>query len=137
MRAWFTDESVGVDVGLKMLVTLSNGERLSDVPTSIKRLTQFGVVCIETLSPGIKGIRKFNQFFKQLEDACKVSGTKVIKIGRFFPSTRKCSSCGVVRNAIPTRIRIWTCVFCKAEHDRDFNAAKNIHLEGLRLLSVG
>ena len=58
-----------------------------------------------------------------------------MKVPGEFPSTRMCSSCGHVREALEPRVRSWTCETCGAEHDRDENAAKNIEAEGLRILA--
>jgi len=133
MRTWFTEESIGVDVGRKSLATLSSGEKLEgSVPSITKKLAfTYGVICVETLGPSIHG---FKRFFTHLEEHCKDSGAILVKVSRFFPSTRKCSACGTVRGRVPLKIREWTCVACGAKHDRDINAAKNILAEGLRLL---
>jgi len=50
----------------------------------------------------------------------------VVEIPRFYPSSRTCSSCGVVVAELPLKVRSWVCTACNAEHDRDFNAAVNI-----------
>ena len=47
-------------------------------------------------------------------------------------TTQTCSSCGVISAGSPKgraglRIREWSCCECGATHDRDVNAAKNIH----------
>ena len=66
-------------------------------------------------------------------------GRKLVKVDRFFPSTQLCSACGYqnteLRGTDALSIREWDCPSCGAHHDRDRNAATNIHREGLRLLS--
>jgi len=54
------------------------------------------------------------------------NGGKMVKIDRFFPSSKMCSSCYFVMPSLPLSAREWTCPRCEAVHDRDVNAAKNI-----------
>lgn len=51
------------------------------------------------------------------------------KVDRWFPSTRTCSTCGVIGERKPLHVRDWTCP-CGARHDRDVNAAINILAAG-------
>jgi putative transposase len=60
-------------------------------------------------------------------------GKEVVKVGRFFASTKRCSECGEVNNSLTLRDRIWECSNCKTKHDRDINSAINIKNEGLRI----
>jgi putative transposase len=62
-------------------------------------------------------------------------GRTFIQIGKFFPSTKKCSHCGEVNPMLTLNNREWQCPNCGAVHDRDQNAAQNILNEGLRLLA--
>ncbi|MBG0817732.1 IS200/IS605 family element transposase accessory protein TnpB [Planomonospora sp. ID82291] len=57
-------------------------------------------------------------------------GRDLVVIDRWFPSSRLCSNCGAVREAMPLGVRTWRCA-CGAVHDRDVNAAKNILAAGL------
>lgn len=61
----------------------------------------------------------------------------VVKIDRFFPSSKTCSNpdCGFVLKELDTKIREWTCPACKAKHQRDVNAAINIKRVGISTLS--
>jgi putative transposase len=56
----------------------------------------------------------------------------LVTIGRFFPSSKRCSACGRVNADLTLADREWLCS-CGAHHDRDLNAAQNIDREGLRL----
>jgi putative transposase len=58
----------------------------------------------------------------------------LVVIGRFFPSSRLCPTCGAINGDLTLADRVWTCA-CGAVHDRDLNAARNIRSEGLRLLA--
>jgi putative transposase len=62
---------------------------------------------------------------------------KLVEIGRFFPSSKKCSCCGHVVNELPLDIREWYCSSCGTQHDRDGNAALNIRAEGIRIMTMG
>jgi len=53
-------------------------------------------------------------------------GCQVEKVSRWYPSSKTCSSCGAVMEAIPLHVREWQCPVCGIVHDRDANAAINI-----------
>ncbi len=63
--------------------------------------------------------------------------TNVVKIGRFYPSSKICSDCGSEKEYLKLSDRKWICPVCGTVHDRDENAAKNIYAEGLRISRVG
>jgi len=52
--------------------------------------------------------------------------TNLIKIDRYYPSTKTCSVCGYVNENITLKNRDWICPQCKTKHDRDINASINI-----------
>ena len=72
------------------------------------------------------------QFLTYLKYKAAAVGKPVIEVGRFFPSSKTCSECGVVRQSLPLSIREWQCGDCGAFHHRDVNAAINIALEAAR-----
>ena len=74
------------------------------------------------------GWYKFNTM---LEYKAEWYGKNIIRIGRFEPSSKCCSSCGAINKELTLKDRVWTCK-CGEIHDRDVNAAKNIKIFGLR-----
>jgi putative transposase len=102
------------------------------------------VICAETLS--VKKMMKnkrlarsigdasWGTFLQLLEYKCAWYGRRFVKIGRFFPSSKKCSECKSVNQSLTLQDRIWTCPVCNRLLDRDINAANNIEEEGLRLI---
>ena len=72
---------------------------------------------------------KFNQL---LEYKAEWNGVNIIRIGRFEPSSKKCSVCGHIKNDLELKDRMWTCSKCSTQHDRDLNAAQNILQVGLK-----
>jgi putative transposase len=64
-------------------------------------------------------------------------GRTFTRIDRFYPSSKRCSGCGHVVESLPLEIRSWTCPECRASHDRDINAAKNILAAGLAVSACG
>ncbi len=75
----------------------------------------------------------FNSFVKLLY--YKFNG-RVIKIDKWFPSSKKCSCCGKKKKHLKLSQRIYRCAFCKNEIDRDLNAAINIKNEGIKILGI-
>ncbi|GAB4589726.1 hypothetical protein Ntsu_75580 [Nocardia sp. IFM 10818] len=69
-------------------------------------------------------------FISMLEEKAARSGRHFGKVDRFFPSSRLCSRCGAIDGPKPLSVREWTCTACGATHDRDVNAARNIHAAG-------
>jgi putative transposase len=72
-------------------------------------------------------------FVSKLEYKAEWYGRSLVRVGRFFPSTKTCSVCGHVDGKKPLDIREWVCPVCGAMHDRDVNAAVVSKKEGLRI----
>ncbi len=64
-------------------------------------------------------------------------GKVVHLINRWFPSSKTCHDCGYVYKELKLSERQWTCQVCGVIHDRDRNAALNIHREGASSLRLG
>ena len=77
----------------------------------------------------------WGEFTRQLEYKCKWYGRTLVKIDRWFPSSKRCGHCGYIVESLPLDIRDWDCPKCRAHHDRDINAARNIHAAGLAVVS--
>ena len=58
-------------------------------------------------------------------------GKPLILIDRYVPSTRTCSVCGFIREAVHYKESSWVCPRCGESHKREVNAAQNIKAEGL------
>ncbi|EXU62594.1 transposase [Streptomyces sp. PRh5] len=71
-----------------------------------------------------------------LEYKCAWYGRELVMVDRWFPSSKLCGVCGMVREKLPLNVREWTCD-CGAVHDRDVNAARNILAAGLAASACG
>jgi len=122
--------------------------RLDDLhKLSRKLINDNQVVCAENLA--VKSMIKnpilakhiadasWGEFTRQLEYKAKWSGRTYVEIDRFFPSSKRCSGCGFVKERLPLNIRSWTCTKCSTTHDRDINAARNVLAAGLAVLAFG
>src|SRR5574343_473875 len=190
-----TGEYIGIDLGLKDLFTLSNGNKINnfkifyDNQVELKRqqkhlsrkvkgsnrynkqrlkvakihkrimntkdfiyhnlskqlVKDYDIICIEDLN--ISGMIKNRKLSKSIQDVSwsklinmleyksKWYGKELIKVDRFYASSKICNCCGYKLETLSLYVRNWTCSSCLSEHDRDINAAKNILNEGLRLLN--
>ncbi|NEO33811.1 MAG: IS200/IS605 family element transposase accessory protein TnpB [Symploca sp. SIO3C6] len=80
----------------------------------------------------------WGEFFRQLEYKCQWYGRELVKIDRFFPSSKRCNNCGFVVERLPLNIRSWDCPECGTKGiDRDINAGKNILAAGLAVSVCG
>ncbi|MCL0089521.1 transposase [Dehalococcoidia bacterium] len=185
--------SVGVDVGVKMLVTLSDGTEFENQKllrseiTRYRRLSRrlsrrrqgsnrwwtarkslarfherianrrmdiihkmtaeitrnYGLVVVEDLN--IKDMSRNRKLALSIADAAvgeilrqlDYKSRQLIRVGRFYASSKICSECGHVNHSLMLSDRQWACIGCGALHNRDWNAAKNILQEGLRTFGSG
>src|SRR6266704_2984370 len=71
------------------------------------------------------------------ENQAKWYGRRLVKIDKFYPSSKRCCACGHIFESLTLDIRFWTCAECGAVHDRDINAAKNVLAAGLAVSASG
>ncbi|MFC8373932.1 RNA-guided endonuclease InsQ/TnpB family protein [Streptomyces sp. NPDC057239] len=77
-------------------------------------------------------------FVNMLEYKAQRYGRTLVKIGRFKPTSQVCSTCGAKDGPKPLNVREWTCSACGTVHDRDHNAAINVHqAAGLAVSACG
>lgn len=114
---------------------------------SLDLIRKYDKICLEDLN--IKGMVKNHRLAKAISDAswgqfvsmltykAELNDKQVIKIDRFYPSSKTCNHCGWINEGLKLSDRQWVCPHCGEVIDRDVNAAKNILAEGLRKISVG
>ena len=183
-----TNKSVGIDVGLKQLITTSDGlqiNRLRDNQAKLKHMQKllsrkkknsnrfkklkmrlakihrketrrrnwllhnistyltnnYDTIITEDLN--ISGMMKNHklagsiadaswcELIKQIDYKCNFYGKELIKVDRWFPSSKTCSRCGHIKNDLKLQDRIFRCDNCGIEIDRDLNASKNIKAVGV------
>jgi putative transposase len=68
----------------------------------------------------------WTMFVRLLEAKAAQHDRQVVKVGRWVPTSQICSVCEYRDGPKPLSIRAWACWECRAVHDRDVNAARNI-----------
>ena len=111
----------------------------------------YGMVGIEDLN--LKGLLKNRKLARSFSDAAlgkfldlltsKVEqrGGQIVKVGRFYPSSKTCHSCGWKWEAMELADRVFLCqnkrcAYYQFAQDRDHNAALNLLTEALRLIGL-
>jgi len=198
-----TNEVIGIDVGIKILASCSNGMVFENInkTQSVKKLekrirrlqrkvsckyqkNKKGVRCVKTcnivkvekqirvLHRRITGIRsnhihqatnaivktkpckvvmetlnikgmmknrhlskaiaqqKLYDFKLKLQYKCEKYGIELVEADKWFPSSKMCSSCGVVKKDLKLSDRLYKCD-CGLVIDRDYNASINLSRYGL------
>ena len=77
----------------------------------------------------------YGLFRKMLDYKLAWQGKKMVKVDRFFPSSKKCCKCGRIKKELKLSERVYHCE-CGNEMDRDHNAAINIREEARRMLTA-
>jgi IS605 OrfB family transposase len=75
----------------------------------------------------------WGELVRQLTYKSEWYGRELVKIDRWFPSSKRCSNCGQVVERLPLNVREWECPECGHEHDWDVNAAINVLAAGQAL----
>ena len=76
--------------------------------------------------------RAWAKFVNLLEYKMMQQGKTLVKVSKWFPSSRICSNCGKKQGPLRVEKRLFSCD-CGFCIDRDLNAAINIRNEGVRL----
>lgn len=105
-------------------------------------LMKYDILYIEDLS--VKNMLRNRKLSKSIHDAswssfvsileykARWNDKQVIRIGRWFASSKLCT-CGKINNNLTLKDRVWQCDYCGATHKRDILAANNILAEGERI----
>lgn len=112
---------------------------------SQKIVNENQVICFENLA--VKNMIKnhklaqaisdvsWSKFLDMLKYKSEWNDRQLVQIDRFYPSSKSCSECHYINDNLTLKDREWTCPSCGTKHDRDINAAKNILIQGINLLS--
>ena len=75
-----------------------------------------------------KGIQKnpFGKFLNVLKNRLSKVGIEIVKADKWYPSSKKCSSCGNIKNDLELGMRTYHCSKCGLVIDRDYNASINL-----------
>ena len=77
----------------------------------------------------------YGMFREMLDYKLAWKGKKMVKVDRFFPSSKKCCQCGRIKKELKLSERVYRCP-CGNEMDRDRNAAINIREEARKMLTA-
>ena len=177
---------IGVDLGLKTLVTLSNGTKIENPQALTRRLHKLkrlskqvsrkkrgsknrwkALIRLSRIYLRISNIRRdtlhkvttflaknhsqiviedlyvkglirnkrlsleitdasMSEFRRQLEYKTRWYGSELIVAPRFYPSSKRCSRCGEIKDNLSLAARTFICKSCGLRIDRDINAANNL-----------
>lgn len=77
----------------------------------------------------------FYEFRRQIEYKSNWNNIQVILADRFYPSSKICSCCGVVKEDLKLSDRVFVCPDCGNKLNRDFNASLNLKMYGEQSVS--
>ena len=113
---------------------------------STRLIRENQTICVETLA--VKNMVKnhrlakaisdvgWSEFVSQLDYKAAWYGRNLVKIDKWYPSSKRCFVCGHLLASLPLDVRTWKCPACGVVHDRDLNAARNIHAVGLTVFEA-
>jgi putative transposase len=113
---------------------------------STRLIRENQTICVETLA--VKNMVKNHSLAKAISDvgwsefvsllSYKAAwyGRNLVKIDKWYPSSKRCFDCGHLLDSLDLAVRVWTCPECGVVHDRDINAAQNIRSVGLTVLNA-
>jgi len=113
---------------------------------STRLIRENQTICVESLQ--VKNMVKNHSLAKAISDlgwsefvsflSYKAAwyGRNLVKIDKWYPSSKRCFDCGHLLDSLTLDVRIWTCPECGVVHDCDLNAAQNIHAVGLTVFEA-
>jgi putative transposase len=102
----------------------------------VEDLNVAGMVQNRSLARSISDVA-WGELVRQLDYKAAWYDRTLVKVDRWYPSTKRCSNCGWIREHLALSERVWTCRLCGVAHDRDVNAALNVLAAGLAVAACG
>jgi putative transposase len=125
----------------KAHIDVANSRKNLIHETTTRLAKSYDVIVVEDLN--ISGMLKnrslakhindaaWGKFVRQLEYKTTWYGSTLVKVDRYYPSSKTCARCGAVKAKLPLIQRTYACDTCGYEVDRDLNAAINLARQGL------
>ncbi len=131
----------------KIHVRIGDRRRDYQHQLSTRIIRENQVVCVESLqvkhmvqnyslAKAISDVG-WSEFVRQLEYKAAWYGRTLVKIDKWYPSSKRCFDCGHLLDSLTLDVRVWACPACGVVHDRDINAAQNILAAGLAVTACG
>ena len=111
-------------------------DALHKMTTSILKTKGLKTIVVEDLN--VAGMVKNHRLARSVSDAAfgearrqftykaLWGGVELVFAHRFFPSTKRCSACGVIKDGMPLGERVFLCESCGFTAERDENASYNL-----------
>ncbi|MFZ3493708.1 IS607 family element RNA-guided endonuclease TnpB [Streptomyces sp. 5.8] len=109
--------------------------------------SEYGTIVVEDLNVAGMGRNRrlsrrvadaaFGEIRRQLTYKTRRHGTRLIVADRWYPSSKTCSRCGVVKAKLPLSMRVFECDNCGLVLDRDANAGHNLVALATRTTGTG
>jgi putative transposase len=84
-----------------------------------------GMVRNRHLARAVSDVGMF-EFRRQITYKARMYGARIVLAGRWYPSSKTCSCCGVIKETLDLAERTFRCDDCGFEAGRDVNAALNL-----------
>ena len=92
---------------------------------SIEDLNVSGMMKNHHLAKAVAS-EKFYEFRQKAGSKCRSNGIELRLVSRWYPSSKKCHSCGSVLKSLKLSDRVYRCPVCGLVTDRDYNASLNL-----------
>jgi len=79
--------------------------------------------------------QSFYEFYRQIKYKCEWNNIQFIEADRYFPSSKTCCKCGNIKTDLKLSDRIYICLECGNEIDRDYQASLNLAEYGNKLIA--
>ena len=102
----------------------------------IEKLNVSGMLKNHCLARAIADVGMY-EFGRQVRYKAAWSGSEVVPADQWYPSSKRCSGCGEVKDDLDLSERVYECDWCGLVMDRDLNAARNLAQLATTVSSTG
>lgn len=103
---------------------VSTRNQKDDLERQVENLKQYAIAkgyLFEAIAE-----QSFYKFTSILKYKCEWNNIELLKVDRFYPSSKLCSCCGNIKKDLRLKDRTYNCNICGLIINRDFNASLNL-----------